>query len=786
MFGRDTGKERTMFKIKEKIGAVGIAAAVLLGGCVTEIGETAQTSETVPTLSQTKSETTVAAAIADETEPSRVIEKQPFRVALSDYSTTYSPFYSEGEFDALITKLTGVRLLPQDRNGQTVSDGIGGERRSYNGSYYQYEGIASLTEEYHEETDETVHSIRLREDVTFSDGEPLDADDVIFTLYVLLDPSFSAQSSLRGAGIRGEVNYRLNSTIADTLTEEELSDALRNEEVRARIKETIVVPLLTRELEWVKSLYGESSYSVYTEAYPEPKDLMAYFYSIDSTYHSEEAGEEQVLSDLAEMYGGNYELLGSMYRGDASYFLTEAQICAIRYLSEQDGAAETVDFISGIKKTGQYSLTVTVKGNTSLTPILGAVTVAPLHYYGDKSLYSYDEHRFGFVKGEGMAIAEGKADSPLGAGAYRYERSESGVAYLSANDRYYKGAPVTEKLEVLQTTGDRVAAVSDGLAELSYPESSARTSEDIDRANEALEKLSAYTVSGNGYGFIGINANKVNIGGVPDSPESAALRKALATAIFLNRDESVRSYCGEMGLTADYPAALLSYLSGTALFDSAPYSTDRDGNPIYADSMDENARFDAAKAACLGFFEEAGYTVKDRLVTEAPEGGSMSFRAMIAADGTGSHPSYYALTGAKRLLGEIGITLTVTDAADASQLWSALSSGTQEIWASVWETGVQPKMREMYASGNLFGIESEELSEYVETADTASVPEELRAAYEGCYALLFDRYAVEIPMYERSECILINTLRVDSSSLPENMTGYYDWADEAEKIALRN
>ena len=42
-----------------------------------------------------------------------MVEKQPFRVALADYSTTYSPFFSEGEFDALITKLTGVRLLPR-------------------------------------------------------------------------------------------------------------------------------------------------------------------------------------------------------------------------------------------------------------------------------------------------------------------------------------------------------------------------------------------------------------------------------------------------------------------------------------------------------------------------------------------------------------------------------------------------------------------------------------------------------------------------------------------------
>lgn len=785
-FGQGIGKEQTMFKIKKRITAAGIAAALLCGGCVTEIGETAQTDGTVPTAAQTASQTSSAAAIADETEPPRVTEKQPFRVALADYRTTYSPFYSEGEFDALITKLTGVRLLPCDRNGQTVSDGIGGERRFYGGSYYRYEGIASVTEEYLEETDETVHSIRLREDVTFSDGEPLDADDVIFTLYVLLDPSFSAPCALRGAGIKGEVNYRLNSTIADTLTDDELSEALRTEEVRAMINETIVVPLLTRELEWVKSLYGESSYSVYTEAYPEPKDLMAYFYSIDSDYHSGEAGEAQVLSDLAEMYGGNYELLGSMYRGDASYFRTEAQICAIRWLSEQDGAAETVDFISGIEKTGRYSLTVTVKGNVSVTPLLGGITVAPLHYYGSDSLYSYEEHRFGFVKGEGMAAASEKADSPLGAGAYRYERSESGVAYLSANDAYYKGAPITEKMEIFQTAGDRVAAVSDGLAELSYPDSSAQTSEDIGRANEALEKLSACTVSGDGYGFIGINAKRVNVGGEPDSPESAALRKALATAVYLSRDESVRRYCGDIGLTADYPAAISPYLSGSELSYSAPYSADRDGNPIYTEYMDEAERFDAAKIACLGFFEEAGYTVKERLVTEAPEGGAMNFRAILAAEGTGSHPSYYALTEAKRLLGEIGITLSVTDAPDASQLWDAVSSGTQEIWASVWETGVRPRMSEMYAAGNLFGIESGTLTEYAAAADAASDPGTLREAYEACYDLLFNQYAVEIPMYERSECMLFSTLRVETSSLPENMTGYYDWTDEAEKIALKS
>ncbi|MCM1417403.1 MAG: ABC transporter substrate-binding protein, partial [Roseburia sp.] len=727
---------------------------------------------------------TTAAAIADETEPPRAAEKQPLRVALDSYSYTYSPFYSEGDFDAFITKLTGVRLLERDRSGYVVSDGIGGERRLYNGSYYSYEGIASVEADYDEEADETVFSIRLRDDVVFSDGEPLTADDLIFTLYVLLDPSFSWETSLRGAGIKGEINYRLNSTIADALTEDEIAEALASEEVAERIRATIVEPLLKQELEWVRSLYGETSYSVYTEAYPEPKDLMAFFYAVDSTYRSEEADEARVLSDLADMYGGNYALLGSMYRGDPDYFLTEAQICAIGYLSEQSETAETVDRIEGIDKKGEYEIALTVSGQASADTLFAGLTIAPLHYYGDKRLYSYDDDRFGFVKGEGRAIAEEKAGSPLGAGAYVYERSESGVVYLNANERYYKGTPKTDKLEVLQTS-DPVAAVSDGAAELSYPESSALTSAAVESANEALEKLSAYTIGSDGYGFIGINAKRVNIGGDPRSDESIALRKALATAIFLNRDESVYRYFGEGGVTANYPAAASEYLSGSAYSAAAPYEVDRDGEAIYTAHMTEEERFDAAKAACLGFFEAAGYTVKDRLVTEAPEGGSMTFRAIIAAEGKGNHPSYYALTGAKRLLGEIGITLSITDTADASQLWSAINSGTQEIWASVWETGIRPRLSEMYGDDNLFGLESETLAECVLAAETSTDPETLREAFAGAYEMLFDYYAVEIPIYRRSSCILLSTLRVDSSTLPQNMTSCYDWTDEAEKIALK-
>lgn len=774
-------------RLRKRLYAALTAAAVLCSGCAQPNG--AETSGTSAPESTPEVTTLHAEALANEEDVQPPTREQPLKIAASNYSYTYSPFYSDGGFDTLINNLTGTRLLGLDRSGKVVTKGIDGERRIYAGSYYLYTGIADVDEKYDEEADETVYSIKLRDSVKFSDGETMDADDLIFTLYMLLDPSLSKRSPFQGVDIKGAINYRLNSTIADTLSPEDIAAALETEEVRQKIRTEIVEPMLKRELEWVKSLYGDASYSVYTTAYPEAKDLMAFFYSVNSEYDSTTVSEEQVLSDLADMYGGNYELLGSMYEGDSTFFKNDAEICVIEYLSEEKGASENVDSISGIVKTGKNTVDITVSGSgTGFLSALNNVIVAPLHYYGDESSYDYTANKFGFEKGTALELATNKADAPLGAGAYAFERSENGVAYLTANEYYYKGVPETKKLEISQAASDSaVSAVSEGTVDMSYPEASANASDQIKEANEAIEKLYACTVNSDGYGYIGINAKTVNVGGEAESEKSVALRKALATAIYLFRDESVHNYYGDIGITVDFPAAVSSYIKNDSEeFSFPPYSKNAAGELIYSDGMNEQVRRSAAKQACLGYFEAAGYTVENNRVTAAPENGTTTFHAMIAAEGTGRHPSYYALEAASTLLREIGITLIISDAADAAQLWSVLSSGTQEIWASVWETGAQPRFSssEMYGEDNFCGISAKEFYEAVAAADNAD-SETISDAYTALYSLLYDKYAVEIPMYQRSGCILFSTLRINTDSLPKNMTGYYSWVDEAEKITQK-
>ena len=75
--------------------------------------------------------------------------------------------------------------------------------------------------------DETVYDFKLREDVTFSDGEPLTADDLIFTLLcTILILIMMEMQHLYSTNIKGMKNYRLNSTAADSITDEDVANTL--------------------------------------------------------------------------------------------------------------------------------------------------------------------------------------------------------------------------------------------------------------------------------------------------------------------------------------------------------------------------------------------------------------------------------------------------------------------------------------------------------------------------------------------------------------------------------
>lgn len=126
--------------------------------------------------------------------------------------------------------------------------------------------------------------------------------------------------------------------------------------------------------------------------------------------------------------------------------------------------------ISGIKKTGDYSMTVTLDKVDATAIYQLGVTIAPMHYYGDPSLYDYDNNQFGFPKGD-LSSVRAKTTSPMGAGPYKYIKYEDGVVYFEANDSYFLGAPKTKYLNFQQcmSDDDKLNGVITGTIDIADP-----------------------------------------------------------------------------------------------------------------------------------------------------------------------------------------------------------------------------------------------------------------------------------------------------------------------------
>ena len=128
-------------------------------------------------------------------------------VSASGFENKFSPFFGQSADDVDVADMTQLYVMYVDRVSNPVLNGIEGETRSYNGTDYTYYGPADIT--VTENADGTVYyDIKMRDDLVFSDGTPIDIDDFIFGMYVYLDPSYDGSTTLYSAPIQGLEAYR--------------------------------------------------------------------------------------------------------------------------------------------------------------------------------------------------------------------------------------------------------------------------------------------------------------------------------------------------------------------------------------------------------------------------------------------------------------------------------------------------------------------------------------------------------------------------------------------------
>ncbi len=739
---------------------------------------------------------------------SKASSDTPLVIASQDMSEKFSEFFAASVPDQQIADMTAAPLLENDRAGEIIMNGIKGETKEYNGTDYTYTGIADCN--ITENADGTVdYDFTLRDDVKFSDGEPLTADDLIFTYYVYCDPSYDGGAALGSLPIVGLDAYQSGSEVLYKYLLEKGADntdfSVVTEDQQKKFFETdlpkageefaqSIVDYCLANLD-ASDAKNEIAFSMENYGYGATNDDGTFSSAYTGKTWTLEGDDVPTLADFWDDLCANPKYEGDILAmADAETAGTALTDCLDDSYKTAVQTGDSADHIEGIKKTGDYSVKVTLStvDATALSQ-LGKITVQPLHYYGDASAYDYDNNQFGFTKGD-LSSVRAKTSTPMGAGPYKFVKYENKTVYLEANENYWRGEPKTKNIQFKTTSeADMVPGVVQGTVDISSPSLSKAALEQICSENSNGEEngdtLSLTKTDYNGYGYIGMNSKNVCVGGDNASEQSKDLRKAIATVLAVYRDVAIDSYYGDAASVINYPISNTSWAApqkSDADYKAA-FSTDVNGNPIYTDGMSEDEKYDAALQAALGYFEAAGYTVQDGKLTAAPEGAKLEYELMIGGGGNGDHPSFAIVTAASEALAKIGFKLDINDLADSSILWNATEAGTAEIWCAAWSATLDPDMYQVYDSNGgsayMYEIKSPELDQMVEDGRTNTDQTYRKAVYKEALDFIVD-FAVEIPVYQRQECSLYSTERVNMDSVTPDQSTYYTWMNEAYNVEL--
>ena len=440
--------------------------------------------------------------------------------------------------------------------------------------------------------------------------------------------------------------------------------------------------------------------------------------AVSSTTYDTKAGVYPTLDDYyaetVAAYAGDPVQYASVESPDGTDVLGETYNAFIKTYGPLDEAMTGgIPNITGIKKIDDYTVEVRTTGYEApaVYTILG-VEVAPLHYYGDVAQYDYENNKFGFPFGD-LSIVQAKTTMPMGVGPYKFVKYENRVVYYEANEYYFKGTPLTKYFQFKETnSADVIPGITTGTIQTSEMNGTKTNFESIMALNSNGEitgnLITTNKEDNHGYGYIGINAVNVSVGGEPGSEASKDLRKALATVLAVHRATAYDSYYGEAASVIQYPISNTSWAAPqpTDPDFKVAFSTDVDGNPIYTADMTPEQTYAAAIAAAKGYLIAAGFTFDEATgkFTAAPEGAKLSYEIIIPGDGLGDHPSFAVLTAAQESLATIGIELVINDPADANVLWDTLDAGAAELWCAAWQTTVDPDMYQIYYGENALGM----------------------------------------------------------------------------------
>ena len=653
----------------------------------------------------------MAAMLCAMAVPAMAAENTILVVGGESFNGLFSPFFGTTAYDIAISGYVQATLYRADRGNANIA-----------GLSEVIEPVVNIDEDGNVAA---VYTFTIKEGMAFSNGDPITADDVIFTYKVLCDPMYDGSSTFFVLPIVGVKEYRADSMDpeAEAAAQEAEANAITDDEIMAYIAAAAPADVAGATMAnasirdyFVSELGGEEALAarlaelgVTAEADMTQDQIDAVYVGIEQTNYFDAYKEDAIADKLAT-------------------------IQRTAMAAKLDGGVQVPE-IAGIKKIDDRTVEVTLDGLDATAQMqLGRVEVASVNYYGQD-----------FSKGhlEGIKALSGK---PMGAGPYLFESFENNVVTLRANPTYFEGEPLIPSLRYQVVDSEqRYDAVLLGDVDIADPSASP------EMVAAALEDgITPVLVDNNGYGYIAINAEMV-----PD----INVRKALMH--MLNRKPAVDSYYGDLATIIERPISRAMW--------------------AYPEDATEYYGYDLDKAA--SFFAAAGYeTVDGKLVKD---GEQFKLEAWLSSS---THPVVPVFNQLKSDLEAMGAACDIIST-DWTVYNEAYRAGTIPMWAAAWGSGADPDMYQIYhsvqiASGNNpYRINSPELDELIIKGRTTLNQEERKAIYAEALDIVMD-YACEMPFYQRMNLYVMNQEIVNIDTLPEDLTPFYDWNASIQTLEL--
>ena len=140
-------------------------------------------------------------------------DKDSIIIMTEELSGLFNPFYATSGTDMDVVGMTQIGMLSTDKDGNPVAG----------------DDMPTVVKAFEKKTEGTgenaksIYTFVLKNDLKFSDGEPLTMEDVMFNIYEYLDPVYTGSSTMYSIDIEGLAEYRTQTNSNTDAASEQIS-----------------------------------------------------------------------------------------------------------------------------------------------------------------------------------------------------------------------------------------------------------------------------------------------------------------------------------------------------------------------------------------------------------------------------------------------------------------------------------------------------------------------------------------------------------------------------------